>query len=214
MHAHSATGIGDLVEIGQANLPHLMVTRSHPAQHRVAFPVLGRQDVDQESRDEEVEVLLAPRALTPSVLDRASGQPRGRPTARVAERVHGRPGGRVGRNIALEEMLPQKLSSTDIDSHDLPFGTAGSEEPEEAGETLGSLDQLDTTGGPVVQPHVEMVRPLRGDPHPRNDLREDAEEADVAREVGAVRDPRSRAAAAERTVLAEEELHLWTDGGP
>src|ERR671919_1863173 len=104
VHAKSMTGIRDRIEIDEANLSYLMVAcRSHPAQHRVALPMFGRQDDDGESRDVEVEVLLPPRALTRPVLGRVVWPARGWRTGRVAERVHVRPGDRVGRHVPVEQ---------------------------------------------------------------------------------------------------------------
>src|SRR5919106_4565290 len=104
VHAKAMTGIGDRIEIDEANLSYLMVAcRSHPAQHRVTLPMFGRQDEDRESRDVEVEVLLPPRALTRPVLGRVVWPARGWRTGRVAEGVYGRPGVRIGRDGALEQ---------------------------------------------------------------------------------------------------------------
>jgi len=98
VHAKSTIRIGDRIEIFEADLSNLMMfaRRSHPAQHRVALPMLGRQDEDRESRDVEVEVLLPSRPLTPPVLGRVLRPARGRRTARPTERVHARPAVRIG----------------------------------------------------------------------------------------------------------------------
>jgi len=108
-------------------------------------------------------------------------------------------------------VFPLKLCPIDIDGHDVALGSAGREEPEEAGETFRPLAQFHATGGAVIQLHLQMVRPIRGDTDPRDDLGERAGEADRAREVGPVGDPRDGTQAAERIILAQEELQLGAD---